>query len=328
MGISINTNVAATRSGMYLATNHANLQKSLDRLSSGKRITEPADDAGGLAVSMKLEHVTKVLTGASHNISNAVSFLQVQDGVLDTAGKIVTRMGELQGMATDVTKNSTDIDNYEAEFNDLREQLNELTKSEFNGIRLFGDWQQDGAGVTAANNVFGTDDAHAGVTMNVIISEDGTTNVSIGRALLGSALMVNQDATAGNPNDAGGTTAVAFTNDGAVKVGLVKDPATADALSLDPADATPFTAAAFTQALENIATLRATNGGQVQRLMYAQANVDTQVSNLTAANGRIMDVDIAQESSNLARQQVLVQASAAMTAQANVANDVALMLLQ
>ena len=59
MGISINTNVAATRAGMYLTTNHANLQKSLDRLSSGKRITEPADDAGGLAVSMKLEHVSK-----------------------------------------------------------------------------------------------------------------------------------------------------------------------------------------------------------------------------------------------------------------------------
>ena len=46
MGISINTNVAATRAGMFLKTNHANLQKSLDRLSSGRRITEPADDAG------------------------------------------------------------------------------------------------------------------------------------------------------------------------------------------------------------------------------------------------------------------------------------------
>ena len=64
---------------------------------------------------MKLEHVSKVLTGASHNISNAISFLQVQDGILDTAGKIVTRMGELQGMAMDVTKNSSDIDNYEAD---------------------------------------------------------------------------------------------------------------------------------------------------------------------------------------------------------------------
>ena len=250
MGISINTNIAASRASHFLASNHANLQKSLDRLSSGRRITEPADDAGGLAVAMKLDHSIQGLNGASKNIGNAISFLQVQDGILASAGEIVSRMGELQGMSTDVLKNTGDIDNYEAEFNDLREQLNELTKAEFNGVRLFGDWQKDGAGVTAANNVFGTDDAHSGVTMNVVISEDGTTSVAIGRALLGSALMVNQDATVGDP-----ATAIAFTNDGAVKVGLVKDPAQADPLSLDPADATPFTAAAFTQALENIATL-------------------------------------------------------------------------
>ena len=323
MGISINTNIAASRASHFLASNHANLQKSLDRLSSGRRITEPADDAGGLAVAMKLNHSIQGLSGASKNIGNAISFLQVQDGILDSAGQIVSRMGELQGRSTDVLKNTGDIDNYEAEFNDLREQLNELTKAEFNGVRLFGDWQKDGAGVTAANNVFGTDDAHSGVTMNVVISEDGTTSVAIGRALLGSALMVNQDATVGDP-----ATAIAFTNDGAVKVGLVKDPAQADPLSLDPADATPFTAAAFTQALENIATLRATNGGQVKRLQYAQADVDSKIANMTAAHGRIMDVDIAAESSNLAKQQILVQASAAMTAQANSANDVALLLLQ
>ena len=84
----------------------------------------------------------------------------------------------------------------------------------------------------------------------------------------------------------------------------------------------------YTLGLEAIAGLRAANGGQVRRLQYQLANVETQITNLSAANGRIVDVDIAAESSNLAKQQVLVQASAAMTAQANVANDVALMLLQ
>jgi flagellin len=84
----------------------------------------------------------------------------------------------------------------------------------------------------------------------------------------------------------------------------------------------------ITTALERIATLRATNGGEVRRLEYAQANVGSQITNLSAAHGRIMDVDIAAESSNLAKQQILVQASAAMTAQANMSNDVALMLLR
>ena len=80
--------------------------------------------------------------------------------------------------------------------------------------------------------------------------------------------------------------------------------------------------------LENIASLRATNGGQASRLQYAQESVATQISNMESALGRILDVDIAAESTNLAKQQILVQASASMIVQANTANQVALMLLQ
>jgi flagellin len=80
--------------------------------------------------------------------------------------------------------------------------------------------------------------------------------------------------------------------------------------------------------LDEIAGRRAANGGQVNRLQSALSNVQSQITNITAAKGRIMDVDIASESANLARQQILVQASAAMVAQANSANNVALQLLQ
>jgi len=95
--------------------------------------------------------------------------------------------------------------------------------------------------------------------------------------------------------------------------------------SLDHAD---ITSANITKALSEIATLRATNGGQVKRLEYALADANNQITNLTAANGRIMDVDIAEESAALAKHQILVQASASMVAQANSANNVALQLLQ
>ena len=98
MGISINTNVAATRSGFYLANNHQALQKSLDRLSSGKRITQPADDAGGLAVSMKLESVIRRLRATSYNVSNGISLLQVQDGVLARREDCITN-GRAKGHA-------------------------------------------------------------------------------------------------------------------------------------------------------------------------------------------------------------------------------------
>ena len=347
MGISINTNVAATRAGVYLGANHANLQKSLDRLSSGKRITEPADDAGGLAVSMKLEHTSKVLRGTSYNISNAISLLQVQDGVLKSAADIVSRMGELKSMSMDVTKNDSDIDLYNAEFADLQNQLYDLSQTQFNGIDLFN---RDGStAFKNATGVLGADE------LNVTIAEDGTT-FAIHQSSLLPALSLKFDitvtdgvgATSNHSNNAvtwsDAQTGVDHTSDddnngtpldnaddgtgfvnedaGTEKVrSLAVDAGTN--LNLDDLDQQ-----SFTHILQNLAELRAVNGGQVRRLQYSNANVETQITNITAANGRIMDVDIAAESSNLAKQQVLVQASAAMTAQANVANDVALMLLQ
>jgi flagellin-like hook-associated protein FlgL len=355
MGISINTNVAATRAGVYLGANHANLQKSLDRLSSGKRITEPADDAGGLAVSMKLEHTSKVLRGTSYNISNAISLLQVQDGVLKSAGDIVSRMGELKSMSMDVTKNSSDISLYDAEFEDLQVQLYDLAQTKFNGIQIF-----DNDGSTA---MYATTQEN----LDVVIAEDGTTTADAHQASLLGALSVRylvQDA-GGNNVGTGATTNVlqspetpddllwsginnSSTHAGGLEAFIaqaaVAGPPAVAASTWTATDGVQLTVGVqssgtklqlqdltqegFTQILENIASLRATNGGQVRRLQYANANVETQITNITAANGRIMDVDIAAESSNLAKQQVLVQASAAMTAQANVANDVALMLLQ
>ena len=279
MGISINTNVAASRAGMYLKSNHANLQKSLDRLSSGRRITEPADDAGGLAVSMKLEHTGKVLQGVSNNISNAISLMQVQDGALKSLGDIVSRVGELKAMFEDVSKNSTDGDMYEAELEDLVAQISAI----------------------AGNTKFNDIDVFEGVTTR-IVSLDETLQTS------GTASFLQLTV----PDVDTNTNVAAIIGAGAAGAG----------------DLSSITAEQISDALEEIAGDRATNGGEVRRLQYALANAQTQITNLSAANGRIVDVDIAAESSNLARQQVLTQASAAMTAQANTSNDVALMLLQ
>jgi flagellin len=85
--------------------------------------------------------------------------------------------------------------------------------------------------------------------------------------------------------------------------------------------------AVFTQALQNVATLRAENGGSVSRLQFAKESTAAQKTNLESANGRIMDVDIASESTALAKYNILVQASASMLSQANTTSNVALMLL-
>ena len=137
MPIVINTNSSATVSAFNLARNNTALQKSLARLSSGSKIVHPADDAGGLAVSYKLTAQVNRLDAVRQNVANGISFLQVQDGALKVAGNILDRMSELKTMSTDLTKNATDRANYDTEFTELQQQLNNIMAEKFNGINLF-----------------------------------------------------------------------------------------------------------------------------------------------------------------------------------------------
>ena len=120
MPLTVNTNSSAAVANFHLSRNQSALQKSLTRLSSGSRIVQPIDDAGGLAVSMKLESSIVRLSGAQKNVQNATSFLEVQDGVMSSTGKILNRMVELKGLSGDVMKNASDIENYNREFKDLQ----------------------------------------------------------------------------------------------------------------------------------------------------------------------------------------------------------------
>ena len=145
MSLTINTNSSAATATMHLSKNNAALKKSLNRLSSGTRIVQPVDDAGGLAVSMKLESSILRLAGAQKNIQNAQSFLEVQDGILSSAGKILNRMVELKGLSEDVMKNDSDQENYNREFQDLQMQIYDLAQIQFNGVSLFAVRDSDSA---------------------------------------------------------------------------------------------------------------------------------------------------------------------------------------
>jgi flagellin len=306
MPLNINTNSAASLASYNLSKNNASLQKSLARLSSGSRITQPADDAGGLAVSMKLKGSINRLQGVEKNIGNAISFLQVQDGVLESAGKIVDRMAELKALSQDVLKNSSDIANYNAEFKNLQVQLHQMGDTKFNGVSLFAITNSSGK---ATFNTVGS-----GNTVSIYTSENGGSGsiVSINKATMLAALTIDstsvgdkkafQDVT-GNVKSFAASAVGSAISLGAVSVGV------------------------YSQALQNIATLRAENGGSVSRLQFAQESAGQQRTNLEAANGRIVDVDIASESTLLAKYNILVQASASMLSQANSSPNVALMLL-
>jgi flagellin len=321
MTIQINTNSSAASAQFHLNRNTQALQKSLKRLASGSRIVHPADDSGGLAVSMKLKSSISRLSGAYNNVQNGISFLEVQDGMLAATGRIVDRMIELKGMSQDMMKNEFDNSTYNNEFQELQVQLYDMSQQTFNGVSLFAEFaNNDTDGVfhaipTDASRAFDN-------TVSIFVSADGTTGakVSVSKALLLSALTI----------DASDLTSSIFASgnkDNSITGGAgVYSFASANlsgAMDLDS-----ISVGVFNQALENIAALRARNGGTMSRLSFASENISTQKTNMQAALGRIVDVDVAEESTRLARNNVLVQASAAMLAQANTNPEIALMLIR
>ncbi len=272
MPVVINTNYAATVAANNLAASNTSLQRSLNRLSSGTKIVNPSDDAGGLAVSMKLSAAAVRQGAVATNIGNATSFLQTQDGALKVTGKILDRMSELKTLYTDPTKNTDDLANYDSEFTALQSQLTAITGEEFNGVELFGSSD-----------------------LSVNVTENGSSSSAV--TIQGRDL--------------------SSTTDGIGELNATGVDSLAD---IDLAD--------ITDAIQNVATMRAENGAEQSRLGFAAELLTVNKANLEAASSRIMDVDVAQESTQLARWNTLVSAGTAMLSQANQSAQSALRLLQ
>jgi flagellin len=318
MAFNINTNPAAAKAGFYLSRNNENLNKSMARLASGKRVLDPSDDAGGLAVAMKLQSAATRLGGTRSNIQNAVSYLEVQDGVLETIGELVDRMSEIRALANDVMKNDEDIKTYNREFQDLQVQLFDMASESFNGVSLFSRTTEKVGG----DEVLFEGSYSQDHTMNLYISEDGESGpiVSIHKSMLLSALTVS--ISSGSPSNAMYSTAdqstvLRFANPGLGGSG-------SEAL-LNLAD---VSVGVFKQVLQNIAALRSQNGATMSRLDFSGDHVERKRNNMISAHSKIMDVDMAAESTNLAKYNVLVQSSASMLTQANMITEMALVLIR
>ena len=323
MPLNITTNSAAASASYYLGKNQSALQKSMTRLASGKKIIAPYDDPGSLSVSMKLEASINRLGGAQNNIRNAISFLEVQDGLLAFAGRILDRMAELKGLSSqDPMKSSLDQASYNDEFKDLQVQLHEMSQQTFNGVSLFAQFATDNAtGLVNSTPVQFRGTNAQDNTLTIFTSSDGNdgSKVSLSKSALLSALTINagtlQASVYSNTNTSNGVNAAAVYTFASETVEQTMD---LDQISVG----------VFAKALENIASLRAENGGTMSRLSYSDEMISQMKSNMQAALGRIVDVDIAEESTNMAKYNVLTQASAAMLAQANSTTDIALMLLR
>ena len=265
MPVVINTNTAASIASNNLAASNAMLQRSLNRLSSGSKIVNASDDAGGVAVATRLTAASKRTGVASANVGNAVSFLQHQDSALKTVGKILERMSELQALYADGTKSTNDTTLYSTEFTALVSTLTNMTDDKVNNLDIFA---------TAA--------------LSVSVNDQLTTTdaVSFGLANLGTAI------------GASGTncsiTAVSTLN----------------------------------TVIQTVAAQRAENGAKQSVLGFQQEMLGASRVNMDAAISRIMDVDVAEESTQLARWNTLVQAGTSMIAQANQSTQSALQLLR
>lgn len=296
----INTNSNAVEAASSLQRSSMQLSRSLARLSSGSKIINPSDDAAGLAVSEKLEAQNSRIRAAKVNSQNAVSLVQTADGFLQTVSKVLNRMSELSMMAKDVTKNSSDVALYGSEFDQLKSQLRDIVgNGPSSSTENTSPWPMSGAEPSGTFNgisLFG----YRG-NLNAVIGASGDQTMPITPVNLREAGEALSDLLWDNATDGG----------------------QAD-VNVDSADAI----GTLTDAIQQVAEERANLGAMQSRLEVVDAQLQVQSENLQAANSRIRDVDVAEESTRLAKYNILVQSGTSMLAQANTLPETVLRLLQ
>jgi len=288
----INTNIQAIAGARNLNHSQEMLGRSLARLSSGSKIVNPSDDAAGLAVSEKLDAQGRRVKAATTNVQNAVSFVQTADGFMGGMTKILSRLSELAILSKDVTKNSTDVELYQQEFSALQDQL----RATIGGTTAqVGGTADVGTPLGAFNGIvlFGPNAAGLTVTIGQAVGQDmniAETNLRSG----GMLEIIQQDA--------------------------------AGVYSLGADD--PDAIEKITDAIQHVAQQRASLGASQSRLELASTTLNVEFENLSSAISRIRDVDVAEESTQFAKYNILVQSGTAMLAQANQTPNSVLKLLQ
>ena len=293
MALTLGESQAASfRNMQYLNQTKSLMDKSLQRISSGKKILSPGDDPGGLAFSMRLQTEISVNNAVQTTVANAKSFVEVQDGALKSAGDILTQMSTLQSNYAGATQ-SSDKEIYAGQFRELQVQLGNLQKETLNGASLFSNDASDTYTIhTSSQGASGGSLTLENLDYHAALQVSGSENISAGQA--GTVVMAG----AASPNPG-------------------------DAISISEISSTEMNTA-----IQNIASLRAQSGGKASTLGFASDYLATKSVSLQAANSRVMDADIAEESLNYSKYSLLYQAGAAALAQSNLSMEVVLDLLK
>jgi len=282
MALSIGTNNSALQAAAAASSVNRNMETSMERLSTGKRINSASDDAAGVAISSRLSSEVRGTNQSVRNALDAQALIDTAEGAHKEVENILQRMRELAIQAANGTNNADDITNLEAEFTAMSKEIERIGEStSFAGKALT---DEDGKTFSfQVGSATGTQNQIT-VTINSIMSEH------IG----------------GPPADLQTITLI-------------------EAAGLD--DLTE-TNAAIDLAIKEVNTQRSELGAVSNRLNHTVNNLTNMSTNLSSAQGRIQDADFALETTELAKNQILQQASTAMLAQANASKQNVLGLLQ
>ncbi|GAL22617.1 flagellin protein FlaA [Vibrio maritimus] len=288
MALSMHTNYASLVTQNTLSNTNNMLSTAMERLSTGYRINSVADDAAGLQISTRLESQTRGMNVAMRNAQDGISMMQTAEGAMDEMTNIVYRMNDLATQASNGSSSTADKDALNKEFQQLNEELVNIMDSTNFGGQKL--FNTTGFAAGAVNLQIGT---NAGEQLAVDVStEIGTLNTSIGAA--GGFALGDISTEAGA--QAALTTLTGANGDAGV--------------------------------LAEIGTTRSSFGANINRLEHTIVNLGNMVENTSAAKGRITDADFAVESSNMTKNQMLMQAGTTVLSQTNQLPGMAMSLLR
>jgi flagellin len=288
----VNTNVNASIAQNALTRNERSMNAAMEKLSTGQRINSASDDAAGLAIASRMTSQIRGLDVAVRNANDGISMISTADGALVEVTNMLQRMRELALQASNGTTTSADRDYLNSEYANLLTEIERIAQNtQWNGADIL-DGTANGTSGTVAFQV----GANGGQTVSVNFGNATNAAVATTSGLL-------QDVQVAAPTITAGTTASALTK------------GTSAVTAIDTA-------------ITNVSTQRATFGAAINQLTYAVDNLSNVKVNSEAARSRILDTDYAQETSELARTQIIQQAGTAMLAQANQLPQTVLSLLQ
>ena len=303
----INTNVSASLTQNALAKNERAMSKTMEQLSTGKRINSAQDDAAGLAISSRMTSQINGLNQAVRNANDAISMIQTADGALVEITNMLQRMRELAVQSASDTNTATDRDYLELEFDQLNAEIDRIAdNTQWNGVNILD--QTVGSSGAVTFQIGANASQTVSITFASFINTDGDT--------LFGKLDFNED------GDVADATVTVDGSDYDETTTSLTD------LSVDTRTLANASVLGLDYAISQVNEERATMGAVMNRLEYAADNLANVSTNAQASRSRVEDADYASATTELARTQIIAQAATAMLAQANQIPQTVLSLLK